>query len=74
VGILYDHFAYVGKGVDVAAVDTMGALDVLTKHLYQMSQAMPDPSARAARDRLAALQQSLYTRLSTVQRTLPLKY
>jgi hypothetical protein len=68
VGILYDHFAHVGKA---ARVD-MSALDVLTKHLFQLAQAMPDPAARAARERLTAMQQALHTRLTTVQRTLGL--
>jgi hypothetical protein len=67
VGILYDHFAHVGKADKV----DMPALDVLTKHLFQLAQTMPDPSARAARERLTAMQQALYTRLTTVQRTLP---
>lgn len=63
VGILYDHFAHVGKADKV----DMPALDVLTKHLFQLAQTMPDPSARAARERLTAMQQALYTRLTTVQ-------
>lgn len=66
IGILYDHFLHVGKAEKV----DMSALDVLTKHLFQLSQAMPDPSARAARERLTSAQQGLHTRLTTVQRTI----
>jgi len=70
VGVLYEHFVHISKADPV----NMAALDVLTKHLFQLSQSMPDPSARAARDHLTAMQDGLQTRMSTGQRMPVLSY
>ncbi len=60
-GVLFDHFGF------VAAKGDMGAVDVLTHHLFQISQPMPDSSAKVVRQKLTDMNAGLTARLTTLQ-------
>jgi nucleolar protein 14 len=58
-GILFEHFGTIARQKPVQ----MKALNVLTKHLFQLAQSMPETAAKLARTCLSQMEQSLSQRL-----------